>query len=75
MKIKRNKGNGINFADVEIGIAFEDCDGNVYIKIADHELLNKDQVNAIDVETCFLCYIELKEIVYPYKKAYITLEN
>ena len=42
MKIKRNKGNGINFADVEIGIAFEDCDGNVYIKIADHELLNKD---------------------------------
>lgn len=75
MKIKRNIENGINFADVEIGIAVEDCDGNIYIKIANHELSNKDKVNAIDVETCFLCYIDPKEIVYPYKKAYISLEN
>ena len=75
MDIKRNKGNGINFEDVEIGIAVEDCDGNIYIKIANHELSNKDWINAVDVETCFLCYIEPKEIVYPYKKAYISLEN
>jgi len=75
MKIKRNKGNGINFADVEIGIAVEDFDGNVYIKIVDHELSNKDWVNAIDVETNLLCYIDPKEIVYAYKKAYISLEN
>ena len=75
MKVKKNKGNGINFADAEIGIAVEDCDGNIYIKIANHELSNKDLVNALDVETNFLCYINLKEIVYPYKKAYISLEN
>lgn len=75
MKIKRNKGNGKYFEDVEIGIAVEDCDGNVYIKIANHELSNHDVVNAIDLETYFLCYIDSKEIVYPYKKAYISLEN
>lgn len=75
MKIKRNKGNGINFAGVEVGIAIEDNDGNVYLKIANHELSNHDVVNAIDLETYFLCYIDSKEIVYPYKKAYISLEN
>jgi len=75
MKIKKNKGNGINFADVENGIPVEDCDGNFYIKIANHELSNKDLVNALDLETTFLCYIEPKEIVYAYKKAYISLEN
>ena len=75
MKIKKNKEGGIYFEDVEIGIAVEDCDGNIYIKIANHELSNKDWVNAVDIETTFLCYIEPKEIVYPYKKAYISLEN
>lgn len=75
MKIKRNIENGINFEDVEIGIAVEDCDGNIYIKIANHELSNKDWVNAVDVDTCFLCHVDSKEIVYPYKKAYISLEN
>lgn len=75
MDIKKNKGNGKYFDDVEIGKAVEDNDGNVYLKIGVHELSNKDVVNALDLETNLLCYIDPKEIVYPYKKAYISLEN
>jgi len=75
MDIKKNKGNGKYFDEVEIGKAVEDNDGNVYLKIGIYTLLSNDDVNAIDLETNLLCYIEPKEIVYPYKKAFISLEN
>lgn len=75
MDIKRNKGNGKYFEDVENGKVVEDNDGNVYLKIGCYTLINNDAVNAIDLETNLLCYIDPKEIVYPYKKAFISLEN
>lgn len=75
MKVKKNKGNRINFANVKMGTVIEDNDGNIYLKIGTYKTSNKDLVNALDLETNFLCYIDPKEIVYPYKKAYISLEN
>ncbi len=78
MKIKRNNERiGIKFSDIKIGIVFEDDDGKVYLKIGSYTLINEndDVVNAIDLETNLLCYIEPEEIVYTWKNAYISLEK
>lgn len=75
MDIKKHKGNGKYFKDVTHGIAVEDNDGSVYLKIGGYTLLENELINAVDLETSMLCYIEPEEIVYPWEKAYICLEN
>ena len=72
---KNNKRTGIKFSDVNFGMVVEDNDGSIYLKIGGYTLLENELINAVDLETNLLCYVEPEEMVYLWKKAYISLEN
>jgi hypothetical protein len=72
---KNNKGTGIKFSDVKFGVVVEDNDESVYLKTGGYTLLDGEIINAVDLETNFLCYVDPEEIVYPWEKAYICLER
>lgn len=72
---KNNKRTGIKFSDVNFGMVVEDNDGSVYLKIGGYTLLENEPINAVDLETNLLCYVEPEETVYLWEKAYISLEN
>lgn len=72
---KNNKRTGIKFSDVNFGMVVEDNDGSIYLKIGGYTLLENELINAVDLETNLLCYVEPEEMVYLWEKAYISLEN
>lgn len=66
MKLTIKNNNVIIFEDVERGEIFRDNEGNYLIKVFDplHNINSPELLNAIDLETGALCYIDPLNEVY-----------